>query len=666
MDLQEFTSPLPKPWLNINANAINAVDVTTDTLTATTFVVDSIETESLTFNNVAAVPNPAVGQSTAFADLSGYLKTTDGLGNTVSYLANPAQASENMNNNGLTNVGSIAMTGDINLANNDITNVGNLTMNGNVNINGNQILNCSGLSMTGDIDMDQHSIVNCNVIQAAQLAGEAALLQDGLQDQAYPLAPAGQRDLWQYGGVATGSLVRYWASVDLYHSFDNAVGAASYSNDGGVTWNPCVFDVVSAGFIRIGYNGVIWAAVASGANNSYTSVDGINFTSGPALPTTGQEGFNIEWFASAGLFLTGVTDAGTRIMSSPDGLTWTLRTATASAINIKSNATVAVAVGESGAFYQWSADGITWTDTVSVVAGSRALAYSSEKKQWMAIVYATGVIFKSDNGETWTNAGSAPINVNDTLQYVGDNNYNHWYLSVVDSDFNYSLWSTSDADLDFVGTHLDGARNDSPAYSSGYDASRDRFWIGTNNSPFFAYGTARLTSIKSLGDAIRIRGFPASVGCYSMYTSTTCDNTVVETDISTNASSIGSLALQAAQPLGMVYAFDVCMTVSSAAGDTLDIRFKTNGGLLWTHNLVVPALSVNLPITICARITIRNGAIHVCSSATMSGAVTTIVDSAIVYDRTILNTWSVTAQWGAALSTLDCGMMHTHSRLING
>src|SRR5690606_29168107 len=76
---------------------------------------------------------------------------------------------------------------------------------------------------------------------------------------------------------------------NIVHSSTNGTVTASYSTDGGVTFNACV---VSAGFILIGYDGTTWAAIARGASDSYTSADGINFTSGPALPTTTAESYN--------------------------------------------------------------------------------------------------------------------------------------------------------------------------------------------------------------------------------------------------------------------------------------------------------------------------------------------------------------------------------------
>jgi hypothetical protein len=157
------------------------------------------------------------------------------------------------------------------------------------------------------------------------------------------------------------------------------------------------------------------------------------------------------------------------------------------------------------------------------------------------------------------------------------------------------------------------------------------------------------------------RGPLAVASNYSTYADTTCNNTVAETDISSSGSAVGSLTLAAGQPLGMIYSLNLCMVATSAAGDTLTIRVKVNGGLLYSHVLTIPALSVALPITISARITIRNGNVHVCSLSNQNGTQAFLVSSAIVYDRTISDTWSVTAQWGANVNQLTCGQVYATS-----
>lgn len=158
-----------------------------------------------------------------------------------------------------------------------------------------------------------------------------------------------------------------------------------------------------------------------------------------------------------------------------------------------------------------------------------------------------------------------------------------------------------------------------------------------------------------------IRNSLSAAGNYSTYGDTSVTNTVVETNISTNASSVGSLVLAAGQPLGMVLQVNLCLAASSVAGDSLTIRFKSNGNILWSHILTIPALAVNQPTSFLAKCTVRNGALAVCSVANQDGTSTMVVSSSIVYDRTVAQTWSITAEWGAALSTMVCGQLYLNS-----
>ena len=186
--------------------------------------------------------------------------------------------------------------------------------------------------------------------------------------------------------------------------------------------------------------------------------------------------------------------------------------------------------------------------------------------------------------------------------------------------------------------------------------------IRPNNDNVCDLGTSS-NQFKNLNYAGWLNGGvrPAYVSMYSTYDDTTVNNTVIETNISNTGMSVGSLTVAANQPLGSSLVFNLCMNVSSVAGDTLDIRWYTNAGLLFTNNLVIPALAVNLPVLIQTYVTIRNGALHVCSNSTISGLVSTIIDSSIVYDRTIANAWTVTAQWGANVNQLTCGSVNLNS-----
>lgn len=86
MNLTEFKSALPKPWLNIKANSVEAKTVDADVVTIADLVVDSVDAKQLTFEKTASVPNPPVDKISLYANSSGVLTTNDELGNAVPYV----------------------------------------------------------------------------------------------------------------------------------------------------------------------------------------------------------------------------------------------------------------------------------------------------------------------------------------------------------------------------------------------------------------------------------------------------------------------------------------------------------------------------------------------------------------------------------------------------
>lgn len=156
---------------------------------------------------------------------------------------------------------------------------------------------------------------------------------------------------------------------------------------------------------------------------------------------------------------------------------------------------------------------------------------------------------------------------------------------------------------------------------------------------------------------------PVDVGLFSQYTDINVNNTVNEISI-TSGSAVGSLIF-GPTPLGAMFDFSLSFVVSSVAGDSLDIRWYTNAGLLFTNSLIIPALSTDLPVTIFTKVIVRNGNINVTSTSEISGVVATIVGSSIVYDRTVNNTWNVTAQWGANVNQMTVGMFNVKGSYSN-
>jgi len=621
MNLQEFNSQskTTKPWLKIVCNTIDSNKSSST----------EVETPLLTLDNVAGVPNPPVGSIAVYSDNTGALSSRDSTGTVVTYTTSAIFA-DALLQQGPTVGRNLPMYVD------------------NVSLN----VEDSGISAD---QLITNTLGLANVIS-----------------QSTPIAPNGQRDLWQYGtGAVNGGGVVYLKEIDVVIA-GGQIGSndLDYSIDGGVTFNPCIFDVPSTSAFTFGWNGSV--ATAINASFSYTSTDGINWTQGAALPTATYESFNMEWFSGANLFVTGVNVSPTqRMMTSPDGINWTIQNSSIEALTVKSNNNICVAVGSQSPFFQYSVDGVNWINTLSAVNYARALCWAEAKNQFFAIGAATGNGFISSDGITWSPLGVVFPNgfgPNDTLIFVDGPDINfRYYASRNDAATNnYSLFSTPDAQLPFLGTSLDGSLINPLSYSLVYLESRNRFVMGVNNAPFVAYSTPRKTDIKAISDNIRVRGNPVHVDQYSTYADVLLDNTAVETNISTSASSIGSLVYQAAQPLGMKINLDLNLVVSSVAGDTLTIRVKNNGGLLYSHTLTVPALSVSLPININSKIIIRNGTIQLNSTQIISGIVDMITSSAIVFNRAIANTISVTGQWGLAASQCTMNSLTIDNMFRNG
>lgn len=460
------------------------------------------------------------------------------------------------------------------------------------------------------------------------------------------IAPAGQRNLYQYGTGAIGSQMRFSSNFNMVWSSGNTSGAA-YSIDGGATFAACVFNVALGGFLTIGASPTLVVAVSS-TGETASSGDGINFIKGPTIAGT-NFGFNIEWNPVLGLFIFGHdVSAGVGIITSPDGVTWTGRSAL-SAQNVKSNpAGFTVAVGGVAPYIQYSTNGTTWTSiSGGVAAALRSLTWSAERSEWFTVTNAGGLSYRSSDGIIWTAGAVSPSNgIGNNLIWVG--RYSRYYLSGIDSDGNYSLLSTTDPAIAFVGTHLDGAVNNTLPYSLQYDASRDRFMIAVNSSPYFAYGTPR-ADLKMLSDNIRVRNAPVHTDKYSTAVDVVVASTTTETDISTAGTVNGSLVYQDAQALGMVSNIMLYLVVTSAGGDTLTIRYKVNGVTHVTHPLVIPAATTNLPIMIRTNAIVRAATIQYNSYPSLSTSAA--ISTAPAYTRTVVNTLSITAQWGASASS---------------
>ena len=490
---------------------------------------------------------------------------------------------------------------------------------------------------------------------------------DQAQNQVQPLAPAGQRDLWQYGTGALGSGVVYSSDFDKVWTFGNTVGIAQYSTNGGATFSNCVFDVVSAGFIFIGANSTVVVALSDDGKNAYTSPDGINFTS-VAAPPAAINTFTINWFATGGLFIAGAAvDATHNIITSPNGVVWTPRVSTINHPNvIKSNTSLCVATCSATPYVMSSPDGIVWTNTTTpLTANARSLAWSEEQKMWMCTLVSALTAFTSTDGLSWTSRGTlTPQLPGDSLIWVGDG-VNRWYGAIEDTSGNYSLVSSPDATSVFTGAYLDGALTNSLPYSLAYDSGRNRFYMGVNASPFFAYCTPRPLDIKAFSDNIRVRGSAVDASLFSSYSNVSVTNTLVETSL-TSGSLLGTKVLQDPLAVGMSIDFKIYLTTTSVAGDTLTIRLKSNGTTLHTIAMTIPAGAASLRSKLMGTMIVQAANIQIMAENYTSAVVNVLSAANPAFNPNITNTLEVTAQWGANINTVTMTGMVFNTHFRNG
>jgi len=160
-------------------------------------------------------------------------------------------------------------------------------------------------------------------------------------------------------------------------------------------------------------NGLFVAVAYSGTGNRVmTSPDGLTWT----IRTSAADNDWKSIVYGNGLFVAVAgSGAGNRVMTSPDGITWTIRTSAANndwrGITYGNGLFVAVADSGTGNRVMTSPDGITWT-----------IRTSAANNNWTSIVYGNGLfvavaetgtdnrVMTSPDGITWTIRTSAADN----------------------------------------------------------------------------------------------------------------------------------------------------------------------------------------------------------------------------------------------------------------
>jgi hypothetical protein len=172
----------------------------------------------------------------------------------------------------------------------------------------------------------------------------------------------------------------------------------------GICWSPelglfCTIGLTGTGSrVMTSPDGVNWTVRTSAADNSWVSVC---------------------WAAELGLFCAvAFSGSGNRVMTSPDGVNWTIRTSAADnswravCWSPELGLLCAVALTGTGNRVMTSPDGITWTTRTCPNNDWRAICWSPELGLFCAVA-ASGTgnrIMTSPDGVTWTTCTSAADN----------------------------------------------------------------------------------------------------------------------------------------------------------------------------------------------------------------------------------------------------------------
>ena len=161
----------------------------------------------------------------------------------------------------------------------------------------------------------------------------------------------------------------------------------------------------------------------------------------------------------------------------------------------------------------------------------------------------------------------------------------------------------------------------------------------------------------------RTLGMPSSVSLYSMFTDISVANTSTETNITTSASSIGSLILPAGIPSGATFAFRTSESFTSTLGDTITFRLYSGASVLASLAVVVPVTTSNAAGSLEVFCTVRSNSL----SILMKEAFTSTMSYQLIsFTPSVANTLSLTAKWTGAASTYVLHQLSLSGNFYNG
>jgi hypothetical protein len=250
-----------------------------------------------------------------------------------------------------------------------------------------------------------------------------------------------------------------WWNFGTELSSDDPLGAYSYNGGdwiasplestlgGSMAWEESLAaDHNGAGLIVLGGRHTGTFKICRSVDAGDTWVSASTITASTNLVTC------VKWMPSANLFVAGFSNSATsNIETSPDGDTWTTRTAPNSNPRLQGGAAASptrcvILANASTDKCITSEDGITWTErTLPAVAAWVAISWNAERAKFMVIA-TDNKVATSPDGITWTLVSSSGPGDSDTKLsslyrlWLVMGNGNSYYVSI-DDGANWSLLS---------------------------------------------------------------------------------------------------------------------------------------------------------------------------------------------------------------------------------
>lgn len=288
----------------------------------------------------------------------------------------------------------------------------------------------------------------------------------------------------QYACIAYGN--GRFVAISIGGELQNVM----YSSDGGVTWT-AVTSGYSNAWEAVTYGGGLFVAVAStGSGRVMTSPDGVTWT----LRTAPLNRWKALTYGNGQFVTVGESSASSPIATSTDGITWTQQSSPVSedlyAVTYGANKYVALGYGGGNYVALTSTDGVTWGYTYTVPAATwRSVCFGNAL---FVAVADTGVglatVMTSPNGTVWTEGTSAASN----QWYAITNALNIFVAVSITGTGNRVM--TSGATTSVWGTAV---------YSDPDDAgSQWVMLVGSSSVGFYAFGKTPRTVTYSGGETV--------------------------------------------------------------------------------------------------------------------------------------------------------------------